>query len=425
MDKRIEISKNDRSFRRIDESEPEWFYRLRRKGWDYYSKIGSPNRISNLWRYTNPAIFENGELERLEIELPKVRNGNNGNRPAENSKSSFEDFNLTPELKEKGVIFKDLFSAVRLNPGLTEKFLGKLVGFDFGRFEALNLALWNKGWFLKIPDNTTVDEPIYLNNIITEKSDFRRLLVLVGDNSRVDIIDDYSSSGDTQNTSYNCVTELFVGNGSNVKYINLQRPHSGYKGLLTYRAAIGRDSNLHSIFGGFGGTAVKVNVGVRLTGKGSESRIDGIVFAENKQHFDYHTRHHHTSSDTYSNLNFKVVLKDKSNSAYTGLIRIEEDALNCEAYQENRNLLLNKGAKAESIPELEILTDEVRCSHGATMGPIDPEMIFYLKSRGLNSIEATKAVVEGFVNSIMDRIPVKIADIFKNLVSEKLGGQTG
>lgn len=417
----LEEIKNKLPFRQIDDSEPEWFYRLRRDGWNFYNDIGSPSRASHLWRYTNPTIFENEDSDRLKIKLPEIRNGDNGNHPVEDSKVPYANFTLTPELKDRGVIFKDLFSAVRLNPGQVERSLGGLVGYDFGRFEALNMALWSEGWFLFIPDNTVIDEPIYLSNILTGNFHVSRLLIIVGNNSRVDLVDDYVSSGEPEKTTYNCVTELFVGQRSNVKYVNLQRPDSTAKGSLTYRASIDRDSNLHSIFGAFGGSTVKLNAGIRLAGKGCNSRIDGIVFGDGKQHYDYHTFHHHTAGNTYSDLNFKVILKDKSNSAYTGLIRIEKDAPGCEAYQENRNLLLNKGAKAESIPELEILTDEVRCSHGATMGPIDPEMIFYLKSRGLDKSEATRTIVEGFVNSILDRIPAEVADMFKNLVSEKLG----
>ena len=407
------------SFRQIDDSEPEWFYRLRRGGWDYFHATGTPNRASQLWRYTNPAKFEIENLQSLKIELPEVKNGDNGQSP-ENSEEHYQNFRVTPELKQAGVMFKDLFSAVRMNAASVGQYLGKLTGHDFGRYEALNMALWNQGWFLFIPDNTVIKDPINIKNLLCGPHEIRRLLIVIGENSQVNIVDDYLPSEQNDNRSYNSAIELFAGHGSNVKYVNIQRPDSKATGYVTYRALIGRDTNLHSIFGGFGGSTVKVNAGINLNGRGGNSRIDGIVFGEGKQHFDYHTRHHHTSGDSYSDLNFKVILKDKSESAYTGLIRIEKDALNCEAFQENRNLLLNKGAKAESIPELEILTDEVRCSHGATMGPIDPEMIFYLKSRGFNSSEAVTAVVEGFVNSILDRVPEAVAAIFKESVSAKL-----
>ena len=149
----------------------------------------------------------------------------------------------------------------------------------------------------------------------------------------------------------------------------------------------------------------------------------GVIFGDDKQHFDYHTMQHHKASESFSNLNFKVVLKDKAKSAYTGLIRIEKDTVNCEAYQENRNLLLNPGTKAESIPELEILTDQVRCTHGATMGPIDPEQIFYLKSRGIGETEAVKMIVIGFMESLLRQIPDDIAKILRDVISVETGGR--
>ena len=407
-------------FRQIDESEPEWFYRLRRDGWNNYHTSDIPIRASQLWRYTDPAKFEIEKLLPSEFALPSIGNGDNGGPAAEKGELE-KNFRITSELKEKGVIFKDLFSAVRMNAALVGKYLGQHTGGDFGRYEALNIALWNRGWFLYIPDNTVVKDPINIKSILHGPYEFRRLLIVVGDNSEATIVDDYLPSEQADNRQYNCVIDLFAGNAANLKYVNLQRANNEARGLVTYRAVIGRDTNLQSIFGGFGGSTVKVNAGVKIDGRGANSRMDGIVFADRKQHFDYHTRHHHTAGDTYSDLDFKVVLKDKSDSAYTGLIRIEKDALNCEAYQENRNLLLNRGARAESIPELEILTDEVRCTHGATMGPIDPEMIFYLRSRGFNRNEAVTAVVEGFVNSILDRVPDNVGQIFREAVAAKLG----
>jgi Fe-S cluster assembly protein SufD len=180
---------------------------------------------------------------------------------------------------------------------------------------------------------------------------------------------------------------------------------------------------MKSIFGSVGSLVTKVNAGTILDGRGANSQMYGVIFGDEKQHFDYHTTHHHRSKESFSNLNFKVVLKGKAKSAYTGLIRIEKDAANCEAYQENRNLLLNNGTKAESIPELEILTDEVRCTHGATMGPIDPEMVFYLKSRGIPEPEAIKTIVTGYIEPLLAQVPQDSAELLRELMTAKLEGE--
>jgi Fe-S cluster assembly protein SufD len=132
--------------------------------------------------------------------------------------------------------------------------------------------------------------------------------------------------------------------------------------------------------------------------------------------------HHHTASNSYSDIDFRVVLKDKANSASTGLIRIEEDAQNCEAFQVNRNLLLNEGPKAESIPELEILCDQVQCSHGATVGPIDKEMMFYLLSRGISYKEAVNIITLGFLEPTIQKFPKELGELTRELVALKTKG---
>jgi len=146
----------------------------------------------------------------------------------------------------------------------------------------------------------------------------------------------------------------------------------------------------------------------------------GLLFGSGRQHFDNHTLHHHASGQTMSNIDFKVVLRDKALSAYTGLIRIDEGAPVCEAYQENRNLLLNPGTKAETIPELEILNEEVSCSHGATLGPVSPTEIFYLTSRGIPESEAIRMIVSGYVASTLQLVPADLRERIEDFVNTRL-----
>jgi Fe-S cluster assembly protein SufD len=397
-----------------------WSYDLRKRAWEYYQASAIPDRVSHLWRYTDPNNFEIEKPERIYVADPEQSSGGNGDGDAEMIR--LEPFSLYAELAEKGIIYKSLLSAVAENEKQVKKHLGTLVGTDFGRYESLNMALWDNGLFLFVPDNTVLETPIILGHEIPALNSFTRTLIIIGNNSQVTILNDLFSASDRTESVFNSAVEIFAGDNSIVKPVNLQRSGENTRGTLTYRARIGRDSNIHSIFGGFGGATIKLNAGIELAARGGNSRMDGIIFADGNQSFDYHTRHHHIAGDSFSDLDFKVVLKDRARSAYTGLIRIENDALNCEAYQENRNLLLNDGTKAESIPELEILTDQVRCTHGATMGPIDPEMIFYLRSRGLTENEAIKSVVNGFANTILERVPGHVAESIRKIVSEKLEG---
>ena len=174
------------------------------------------------------------------------------------------------------------------------------------------------------------------------------------------------------------------------------------------------------VLAALGSSISKVNCGSLLTGKGAESNIFGLAIGDGKQHFDHRTVHEHQAGHTHSDLKFKVALRDKAHSVYTGLIRIDEEAAFCEAYQENRNLILSPDAKAETIPELEILNNEVRCSHGATVGRIDDLEVFYLESRGISRTEAIRLIVSGFVGPIADRLPEVVRDRLRDVIISRL-----
>jgi len=147
-----------------------------------------------------------------------------------------------------------------------------------------------------------------------------------------------------------------------------------------------------------------------------------VVLGGDRQKFDHHTSHRHLSGNTWSNIDFKAALTDRARSSYTGLIRIEEDAPSSEAFQENRNLLLSDTCRADTIPELEILTDDVSCSHGATAAPIDPEQIFYLQSRGIPRHEAVRLVVKGFLEPTLAMVPAAVRAGLDELVAARLAG---
>jgi Fe-S cluster assembly protein SufD len=419
-------------FRPIDKFEPEWFYNLRKAGWDYYHDSPLPNRAINVWRYTDPKLFIIQDPEQMLDWLPVLPD----NSPQEikpikpehaafgYNRSDLRTFaQMTPELGGSGVIFKDLFSALRENEELVRPYLGKLVGAEFGKLEAFNMAMWNNGLFLYIPQNAVIEKPIYMHRHPTGQYTIQRLLVVVGESAQATVIDDYSCHCQGMGMITNAAVELFVGDSANVRYINIQRLGVDARPYITERGLIGKGSSLFSIFGGVGAAVTKVNAGTILAGRGANSQMSGVVFGSQMQHFDYHTVQNHRAAESFSNLDFRVVLKDKSMSAYTGLIRVEKDTVNCEAYQENRNLLLNRGTKAESIPELEILTDQVRCTHGATMGPIDPEQVFYLRSRGYSEAEAVKAVVRGFMEPTLVKMPEDAAAIIRELVRVKMDGE--
>jgi Fe-S cluster assembly protein SufD len=406
-------------FRKIAAGEPDW---------PYHEKP-LPERVIHLWKYTSPDQFLVDKPERAMGIIPE-----NADEEARNSimidpELAGYGFNqgdmtiatkLQPAIAKTGVVFSDLITAIQTTPDLTGEYLGKIVGAEYGKFEAANMALWNTGFFLYVPPNVIVEKPIFIKRHPTGLLTTTRLLVIVDKNSEATIIDDFNCHCTHEGEQANNVIEIFGNESANVKYVNIQRFGPAAKIYTNQRTYLERHAKSISIFAALGGAVAKMNAGTILGGEGADSQMYGVAFGDNRQHFDYHTFHHHKAKATTSNIEFKVILKDKAQSAYTGLIRIENDAPNCEAYQENRNLLLNKGTKADSIPELEILNDQVRCTHGATVGPLDQDMMFYLKSRGLSAPEAVRTLVGGFVQSTLGKMPETLGHIIGELVRVKM-----
>ncbi len=424
-----ETKYTDIDFKKLKKIEPDWHFNFRKNSWNTFNQAPMPDRVVHLWKYTDPNNFIPIKPENLIADYSKIENKTETDQSL--LKDNFAGFGINapdmttstaviPSLAEEGVIIEDLKTAMTEHADLVGNHIGHLVGADFGKFESLNSALWNSGLFVYIPDHTTIDKPIRLERNPAGAETYHRLLVIVGKNAQATIIDDYYGDIKLDKGMVNSVVEIFVGDSSNVKFANIQRHSKKMTVYTTLRARLGQEANYVSTFAGMGGSLSKTNAGSFLAGSGADSRMYGFVFADKKQHFDYHTRHHHQQSNSYSNIDFKVILKDEATSAYTGLIKIDEKANDCQAFQENRNLLLNQGPKAESIPELEILTDQVSCSHGATMGPIDPEMVFYLQSRGYSRENAVKSIVTGFIESTISLLPDDLRDLMRGLVENKL-----
>ncbi len=406
----ITLDKKKIEFRDKIPNEPEWIYGARVKAWDYYTSSPLPDRAQHLWRYSDPSNFLFEKPERLIKPFPQK------------SHSNLFRVKLEGE-QNNNIIIKDLHSAVAENSDLLNRYLGKAIGGDFGKFEALNFAAWQEGLLIYIPDNTIIERPISIQWEFPKNDFLGRLLVVIGNNSKVTIVDNYSSHPNNKTAMLNNAVELFADDNSEVKYINIQNLSMDSRSYLTQRAQVGAKSKLSTFFALLGGKTSKLDIGTIIEGEGSEALMSGFLLADNKQQFDVHTVHHHKAADSNSNLDYKVILKDKACSSYTGLIRIEQDAPDCEAYQENRNLLLGNGVNSRSIPELEILNQEVSCSHGATMGPVDPEMIYYLNSRGIPTTDAERMIIEGFIEPTFNEIPEEPKELIRRLFFGKLEGE--
>ncbi|MCU0621755.1 MAG: Fe-S cluster assembly protein SufD, partial [Gemmatimonadales bacterium] len=188
------------------------------------------------------------------------------------------------------------------------------------------------------------------------------------------------------------------------------------------RAAVGRDAELQWVQILIGARTVKTNSHFSLVGPGAQAFVHGFMFGDERQHFHLHTLQRHRVDHTTSDLLIKSCLKDRARSVYQGLIQVSEGAQRTDAYQANRNLLLSRTARADSIPGLEILANDVRCTHGATIGHVDPEQMYYLQARGLPSQEAQRLIVEGFFAPVLDRIPLEnVREHLREEIERKIG----
>ena len=414
---------------------PDWLIEQRRKALETFDATPLPDRAAHLWRYTDPAHFMLPERPEEAIagtrqmesapavpgfdrqSVAGVVNCHQGSMPV---------CDLDAQIEKAGVKILDLNEAAREFPEIVRKHLGSLIDADFGKFEALANALWGGGLFIYVPKNVDVTKPIHISNSSSPDGGalFQRHLVVAEENTSLTVVDEYGhGNGDAADLRTSTMVELIAGTQARVNYVTIQNWGHRAVSYMTQRAHLATGARLDTVMTSLGSRISKVDCGATLAGQGAESNIFALAVGSEEQHFDHHTVHDHTAGSTHSDLHFKIAVRDRANSVYTGLIRIDEEAPFCEAYQENRNLILSPKARVETIPELEIMNNEVRCSHGATVGKVNPDEIFYLESRGINRADAIRLIVTGFVGPILDHIPEHTRERLHDTVLERLGAK--
>ncbi|HEX3291705.1 MAG TPA: Fe-S cluster assembly protein SufD [Gaiella sp.] len=283
--------------------------------------------------------------------------------------------------------------------------LGSLVRPD-DKLRAHNAAVWQHGLLVHVPAGVELEQPLYLRVASTMGggSLFWRVLVVAEPRSRFTLVQELTSATEQLASYVNGVVEVVVRDGAKAEIVNVQRLSRAAWLFASCHARVERDAELDWVEGGFGSARGKVWIQNDLADRGATSRVTGAYFADGEQHLDYDTYQLHAAPDTTSDFAFKGALRDSAATVWRGMIRVEEGAQKTNAYQENRNLLLSKTATANSIPGLEILANDVRCTHGATLSQVDREQLFYLMARGLPRSEAERLVVRGFFQDVLDRI---------------------
>jgi Fe-S cluster assembly protein SufD len=295
---------------------------------------------------------------------------------------------------------------------------------DEGRFAALSASLSRSGVFLYVPKGVQVEDP--LHSVLWAPGEglayFSHILVWLEEGASLTYVHEAASpKGVEGQAMHSGIVELHVGDRANLRFVELQSWGENVWNFSHERAKVGRDANIDWIFGALGSHVTKNFSDLDLVGEGATGRMSGFYFTDGEQHLDHDTQQNHLAPHTTSDLLFKGALKDHSRSVWQGMIYVAKGAQKTDGYQANRNLVLSTKARADSIPGLEILADDVRCTHGATVGKIDPEPIFYLRSRGIPYAEAEKVIVEGFFDPIMQRIPFEgVRERFQQAIVDKL-----
>ena len=322
---------------------------------------------------------------------------------------------IDPVEAAKGVTFTSLDEALVRHGSLLGDRLHNAVSTHRSRFTALHAAFRTGGTFVYVPPGARVELPLQTLTYVDRDrlALFPHTVIVLDQGAELTFIDRYVSP-DLENVLSDAAVELYLGEGSKLRYVSLQDWGRGVTHLSVQRAIIGRDAELRSLVVAFGGSLSRTEVESVLQGDGGSSEMLGLYFADGDQHFDFRSIQDHFGSRTASDLLYKGALKGRSNAVYTGNVIIQRNAHKCDAYQTNRNILLSETAKAHSVPNLEILTnDPVRCGHAASVGPVDEDTLFYIQSRGIPYDEAERLVVFGFFQEVLDR--VTLPEVRRNL----------
>ncbi len=410
--------------------EPAWLLEARLKAWRFFEEIPWPTGTEETLRRTKLTGFK------LEDYRPLNGTAAGDGLPEEANKSLREveavadmaivdgvrrHYRMNDDLERRGVIFTDLASAVRQHPELVQRALGSVVATDENKFSALHYALWNSGTFVYVPRNVVIDQPLQTVVYQSEgkQAGFHHTLVLTEESAVVTLVEDYLGAASGMSNS---AVELAAGPNSQLHYLHLQNLAESAWNFSTQRMQLQPDSLVRYFIGSWGSRLSKAWINMELNGRGAHGELLGLYFPGGRQHLDHHTNQLHVAQNTTSDLLIKGALKDRSRSVYQGYIKVYPGAQKTNAYQANRNLMLSKTARADSIPGLEIEADDVRCTHGATAGQVHAEYIFYLMSRGIDRTNAERMIVQGFFEEVLNRIPVEgVRNKLETEIARKLG----
>lgn len=425
------------------QGEPAWSKELRTRAWESYLKKPFPSENDPAWKKTRLSLLDFSRLSAKSFTPLSEKQTDSGLTDNlidhvakmgglvfsyQSQENSFCQVELSAEAKAKGVKLVAIPQASKEAPEILKQFEKNAPEAEDDKFMLMSRALFNCGGVLSVPDNVEIDDPfVFITNLASDCVDgalFPRVIVKVGKNSRIRVVNHFTSSGSNVSSQIvfsNALTEIQAESGAYVSYVEVQNYADNVFSLNRQFNNLQKDARIYSLNVGLGGKQIRADIYTHLSHSGSSASVMGVALASSDQSIHYNTIQDHQAPHTTSNIDFRIALRNHSVSCYHGNIRIAKEAQQTDAYQSSKNLLLGEDARAEAVPNLEILANDVKCSHGATVGPVDKEQIFYLNSRGLDKTTAEELVITGFFNTVLATNPIAGVDAFiQELVASKV-----
>ena len=410
--------------------EPAWWEQRKAEAWKKFQAMPMPKRSEEDWRFATIDAIRLGKFQpggkgaSLDAEIVKrsVAAFPQAGR-AVFANDRLLHFEGGEELGKKGVIFESLSGALQKHPDLLQKyFMAHPVDLGAQKFAALHAAHASAGVLIHVPKNVELELPLVSFHWLDgdESSVFPHTLIVAGENSKVTVVD-FLASTNEEGVGLACgLNDLLVGPGAKVDYVCLQQWGKQVTSFQLNSTRVEKDGEARSLFVNLGAAYARQESRSTMAGSGARSEMLGLSVGSDRQEFDQRTLQCHDVPNTWSDLLYKNALDDRSKSIFKGLIRVAPGAAKTDAYQNNRNLLLNPEAEADSMPGLEILNDDVRCTHGATTGQIDQDQLFYLMARGIDPRTGAQLLAYGFFEEVIARLPEKkIGEAVRSAVAEK------
>jgi Fe-S cluster assembly protein SufD len=416
--------------------EPDWALARRREAAATAARLPTPGRFLELWRRTDFGALTLAEMDpwravppsRGRTDLPAAIAARLGDGAAAGlvvQRGGEVVLEHTPAaLAARGVVVGSLDRALREHGDELAGRLDTLFEPGFDRYAALHQAMRAGGAFVRVPDGVRLEQPIRLVRWLdgAGAASFPGTVIVLGRGAAAIVLEECVSETAEGAAFFDGATEVFVGEDAKLVYGHLQDWGRNVFHYSNQRARVERGGELQWIQTFLGGRVTKTNSYFSLEGPGARAYVHGFMFGDQRQHFDLHTLQRHLAEQTTSDLSIRSALKDRARSVYQGMIQVARGAQRTDAYQANRNLLLSPTARADSIPGLEILANDVRCTHGATVGTVDLEQMYYLMARGLPRSDAQRLIVDGFFAPVLDRIPLEsVREQLRGVIQTKIG----